>query len=331
MPIIDKLKENALNDKKRIVLPEGDDERTLSAAAQLIQKDYAEVIMVGDADKVYNGLKRLNVKNMPEIINIETDSRLAGFAKRYYEKRKHKGMTEEQAYIDMKIPVFFGAMLVNLDYADGCVAGAVAYSADVSKAALRIIGVKENTPNLSSFMIMETECQEFGENGTLLFADIAVNISPDEATLADIAIATSDTWKHLMETEPKTALLSFSTMGSGESLESKKISAATKIAKTKRADLLIDGEMQLDAAIVKTVGARKAPGSLVAGNANVLIFPDLNSANIGYKLTERFSKNTKATGPIFQGLKKPINDLSRGCNAGDIVNTVLMTIYQAKA
>lgn len=330
MGIINKLKENALALKKRIVLPEGHDDRVIEAAVNLTKGGYAEVILLGDADKVYATLKKSGLKNMPEIIDPQCDGRLENFAGRYYEKRKNKGMTETQALVDMKAPVFFGAMLTSLDFADGCVAGAATYSSDVSRAALRIIGVNIDTPTLSSFMIMETERREFGGNGTLLFADIAVNINPDEQTLSNIAIATSDTWVSLMGSEAKTALLSFSTKGSADDPIALKVSEATKIAKTKRPDLLIDGEMQLDAAIVASVAAKKAPGSSVAGNANVLIFPDLNSGNIGYKLTERFSKNTKATGPIFQGLNKPMNDLSRGCNAEDIFNTALMTIYQGK-
>lgn len=330
MNIIDKLKHNALACRKRIVLPEGSDERVLSAAVALTRSGYAEVILLGDADKVYSSIKHMGLKDMPEIIDPSCDGRLENFAAHYYEKRKHKGITQEQAVIDMKNPVFFGAMLVNLDFADGCVAGAVAYSADVSKAALRIIGVKADTPTLSSFMIMETERREFGENGILLFADIAVNINPDAETLANIAIATTESWSLLMESNAKVALLSFSTKGSADDPVALKVAEATKIAKNKRPDLLIDGEMQLDAAIVESVGTRKAPGSSVAGAANVLIFPDLNSGNIGYKLTERFSKNTKATGPIFQGLKKPMNDLSRGCNSADIVNTALMTIFQGR-
>lgn len=329
MAIIDKLKANALDNKKRIVLPEGEDERTLKAAAEIIGKKYAEPILIGDADKVYAGLKNMGVKDMPEIIDITLDNRLENFAGRYYEKRKHKGMTPEQAAADMKNPVFFGAMLVDMDFADGCVAGAVTYSADVSKAALRVIGVKPDTPTLSSFMIMETDRKDYGDNGTLLFADIAVNISPDENKLADIAIATSDTWKALMGTGAKTALLSFSSKASAEAAEAEKVAKAYKIAKEKRKDLDIDGELQLDAAIVLEVGRRKAPSSPVAGYANVLIFPDLNSGNIGYKLVERFSLNARATGPIFQGLKKPMNDLSRGAKAEDITNTVLMTVYQA--
>ena len=329
MAIIDKLKENALKQKRTVVLPEADDERTIKAASVLTENAFANVILLGNEEKIKGNLFDCGIKEPPKIINPQTDSRLDKLAKAYYEKRKAKGMTVEEATKTMKNPLFFGSMMVEAAMADCCVAGAVNTTSDVLRSALRTIGTKSGVKTVSSFMIMETALKEYGADGTLFFSDIAVVTSPSDEVLADIAIATADSWQLFMESEPKVALLSFATKGSAEDPSVDKVRSALNIVKTKRPDINIDGELQLDAAIVKSIGERKAPQSSVAGKANVLIFPDLNAANIGYKLTERFSQGATATGPILQGLNKPVNDLSRGATYTDIVNTALVSIFQA--
>ena len=329
MAIIDKLKKYAQSHKGIVVLPEGDDMRTIKAACYLSDNSLAHVVLLGDSDKITPLLNECGAKNMPEIINPAADSRSEALAAAYYEKRKAKGLTHEEAVQAVKEPLFFGAMMVETGLAQCCVAGAVNTSSHVLSSALRTIGTKQGVKVVSSFMIMETDIKEYGQEGTLFFADIAVVINPTAENLADIAIATADSWRLFMESEPKVALLSFATKGSANDASVDKIRNALNLVKTKRPDISIDGELQLDAAIVASIGQRKAPDSLVAGKANVLIFPDLNAANIGSKLTERFSKGASATGPILQGLNKPINDLSRGATYMDIVNTALVSIFQA--
>lgn len=329
MAILEKLKENARAEKRHIVLPEGWDERTLKAAAELINNELSDVTVLGDRHSVSEALRAFDAADMPEIIDPASDSRFQNFVRAYYEKRKEKGASLEDAISAMKNPLFFGAMMVEQGYADGCVAGAASTSSDVLRSALRVIGTKRGVKTVSSFMIMETEIPEYGDGGTLFFADIAVKMAPNPEELADIAISTADSWKCFMGTDAKVAFLSFATKGSAEDAGIDKIREALRIAVKKRPDIDMDGELQLDAAVSASVGARKAPGSGVAGKANVLVFPDLNSANIGYKLVERFSKGASATGPVLQGLAKPVNDLSRGAGYTDIVNTALVTIFQA--
>ena len=332
MAILEKLRENAKSKKRRIVLPEGWDERTIKAASELINNDLTDVTILGDEHYISDALRKTGIHAMPEIIDTASDNGyFSSFVETYCDLRQRKGkeISFDEAVSAMKNPLFFGAMMVHCGIADGCVAGAASTSSDVLRASLRVIGTAEGVKTVSSFMIMETKLHEYGEDGTLFFADIAVKIAPNPEELADIAITTSDSWKKFMGTEPKTAFLSFATKGSAEDSSVDKIREALKIAKNKRPDINMDGELQLDAALISSVGERKAPESTVAGKANVLIFPDLNAANIGYKLVERFSQNASATGPVLQGLAKPINDLSRGAGYMDIVNTVLVTIFQA--
>lgn len=328
MSLIEKLKNFAKKDSRHIVLPEGFDERTLRAATDIINNGYAKLTLIGNEKEIFSRLKEFGAKEMPLVIDDKNNKYNDEFVEEYYEKRKDKGVTKDQAVAEMKSPLFIGSMMVEKGYADGCVAGAYSTSSAVLRSAFKVITKKKNIKTLSSFMIMETEMKDYGDNGTLFFSDVAVNVNPNAEEMADIAITTAETWQVFMDSKPKVALLSFSSLGSAKDECLDKIIEAVKIAKNKRSDIDIDGELQLDAAIVKEVGKRKAANSLVAGNANILIFPDLNSANIGYKLTERFSKGATATGPILQGLSKPVNDLSRGASCKDIINTVLVTSFQ---
>ncbi len=330
MSVLKTLKQNALKSKKHIVLPEGSDKRIVEAAIILTNENYAKITLLGDVAEVNQLLSEHGYTGSDiNVIDPKNADNLEQYANAYYEKRKAKGMTIEQASEAMLENAFYSAMMVELGDADGCVAGAVYSSGSVLSAGLRVIGTQKGAKVVSSVMILETGKKEFGDNGLFFCADIAVNPSPDAVTLADIAISTNDTWVKFIGNEPRVALLSFSTKGSAVTDSTKTVAEALTIVNEKRPDIMIDGEMQLDAAIVDTVGKRKAPESSVAGKANILIFPDLNSGNIGYKIIERFADNAIATGPILQGMNKPYNDLSRGCSTQDVVNTVLATVYQA--
>ena len=330
MELMKKLWNAAKADKKRIVLPEGEEERTLSAAEKIYKLELAYPILVGDDEKIYRKAKELGV-NLEgiEIVNPEKSERLGEYIKEFYELRKNKGMTMEKADKIVRDPLYFGTMMVKLDDADGMVSGAIHTTGDLLRPGLQIIKTAPGVSVVSSFFIMMVPGSKYGEEGILLFSDCAVNPNPTYEQLAQIAIATADTAKKLCKIEPRVAMLSFSTMGSADHETVDKVRNATEIAKELRPDLLIDGEMQLDAAIVEKVAAQKAPNSKVAGRANVLIFPDLQSGNIGYKLVQRFA-NADAIGPMCQGFAKPINDLSRGCSDDDIVNVVALTAVQAQ-
>lgn len=329
MGILSKLRDNALKSDKSIILPDGNDERTIRAAYELIHEKLCRLSVVGDREYILKIYEKYNPEQELHIIDINNNEYIEKFTSHYYEKRKSKGETMESSQEAVKRPCYFGAVAVDLGLYDGCVAGSISSSAEVLRGALKCIGMKKGMSKISSFIIMETPIQEYGVNGTFFMADIAINPNPDAATLAEIAISTSDSFKLLMEEEAKTALLSYSTLGSAEGESVDKVRQALSIVKEMRSDILIDGEMQLDAALIKEVGKRKAPESRVAGNANVFIFPNLDAGNIGYKLTERMCKGAYATGPILQGLAKPMNDLSRGCSYEDIKNAALVTIYQS--
>ena len=330
MELMKKLWNAAKADKRRIVLPEGEEERTLAAAEKIHQLELAYPILVGDDEKIQSKAKELGV-NLEgiEIVNPEKSERLGEYIKEFYELRKNKGMTMEKAERIVRDPLYFGTMMVKLDDADGMVSGAVHTTGDLLRPGLQIIKTTPGVSVVSSFFIMMVPGSKYGEEGMLLFSDCAVNPNPNYEELAAIAIATADTARELCKVEPRVAMLSFSTMGSADHETVDKVRRATELAKQLRPDLLIDGEMQLDAAIVEKVASQKAPNSKVAGRANVLIFPDLQSGNIGYKLVQRFA-NAEAIGPMCQGFAKPINDLSRGCSADDIVNVVALTAVQAQ-
>lgn len=329
MGILAKLRDNALKLEKSIILPDGNDERTVKAAHELLSNKLCKVSLVGDKDFILPIYEKLNPEQDLDIIDINNNEYIERFTECYYEKRKNKGETKESSLMAVKRPCYFGAMAVELGIYDGCVSGSISSSAEVLRGALKCIGMKKGMSKISSFIIMETPLTEYGSNGTFFMADIAINPNPDAETLAEIAISSADSYKLLMGEGAKVALLSFSTKGSAEDERIDKVREALKIVNSKRADILIDGEMQFDAALLKEVGARKAPESKVAGNANVFIFPNLDAGNIGYKITERMCKGAYATGPILQGLAKPMNDLSRGCSYKDIVNASLVTIFQS--
>lgn len=331
MELMNKLWNAAKADRKKIVLPEGDEERTLIAAQKIQEEKLAYVILVGDEEKITEKAKGLNV-NLEgiEIIDPNKSDKLEKYVNEFFELRKSKGMTIEKADKIVRDPLYFGTMMVKLDDADGMVSGAVHTTGDLLRPGLQIIKTAPGVSVVSSFFIMMVPGSKYGEDGMLLFSDCAVNPNPNHEQLAAIAIATADTAKKLCKIEPKVAMLSFSTMGSADHEMVDKVRKATELAKELRPDLDIDGELQLDAAIVDKVAAQKAPNSKVAGKANVLIFPDLQSGNIGYKLVQRFA-NAEAIGPMCQGFAKPINDLSRGCSSDDIVNVVALTAVQAQA
>jgi phosphate acetyltransferase len=330
MELMNKLWNAAKENKQRIVLPEGDERRTIIATEKIYKLGLASPILIGDEEKIYSIAKELEVDLTDvEIINPEKSDKLAQYVKAFYEIRKNKGMTMEKAERIVRDPLYFGTMMVKLDDADGMVSGAVHTTGDLLRPGLQIIKTMPGVSVVSSFFIMMVPGSEYGEEGMLLFSDCAVNPNPTYEQLAAIAIATADTAKNLCNIEPRVAMLSFSTMGSADHELVDKVRKATELAKELRPDLLIDGELQLDAAIVPKVAEQKAPNSKVAGKANVLVFPDLQSGNIGYKLVQRFA-GAEAIGPMCQGFAKPINDLSRGCNSDDIVNVVALTAVQAQ-
>lgn len=330
MELMKEIWKMAHEDRKKIVLPEGDEERTLLACEKIIQNGLADIVLVGNVDNIKTKAKELGANIDGVIIeDPETSERTPIFAKEFYELRKSKGMTLEKAEKIVRDPLYYGTMMVKLGYVDGMVSGAVHTTGDLLRPGLQIVKTAPGVSVVSSFFIMMVPDCKYGEEGMLVFSDCAVNPNPNAEQLASIAIATAETAKKLCGIEPKVAMLSFSTMGSADHELVEKVRKATEIAKEKRPDILIDGELQLDAAIVQKVADQKASGSKVAGKANVLVFPDLQAGNIGYKLVQRFA-NAEAIGPICQGFAKPINDLSRGCNADDIVNVVAVTAVQAQ-
>ena len=331
MKLMNKILEVAKADKKRIVLPEGNEERTIVATEEIYKQGYAHPILVGNKEEILNKATALNADlTGVEIMNPETSENLSKYIEAFYELRKNKGMTMSKAEKIVRDPLYFGTMMVKLGDADGMVSGAVHTTGDLLRPGLQIIKTAPGVSVVSSFFIMMVPDSVYGEEGMLLFSDCAVNPNPNEDQLAAIAIATAETAKNLCKVEPRVAMLSFSTMGSADHDLVSKVRTATEKAKELRPDLLIDGEMQLDAAIVESVASQKAPNSKVAGKANVLVFPDLQAGNIGYKLVQRFAK-AEAIGPICQGFDKPINDLSRGCSSEDIVKVVAITAVQAQS
>ncbi|MDD6795445.1 MAG: phosphate acetyltransferase [Clostridiaceae bacterium] len=331
MELMNKILEVAKSDKKRIVLPEGNEERTIIASKVINDQGFAYPILIGDDEEILAKARELDVDLTGiEIINPVKSDRLAAYIEGFYELRKKKGMTMEKAEKIVRDPLYFATMMVKLDDADGMVSGAVHTTGDLLRPGLQIIKTAPGVSVVSSFFIMHVPGSQYGKEGMLLFSDCAVNPNPNDDQLAAIAIATAETASHLCQMDPKVAMLSFSSMGSADHELVTKVRNATEKAKALRPDLNIDGELQLDAAIVEKVAKQKAPGSKVAGQANVLVFPDLQAGNIGYKLVQRFA-NAEAIGPICQGFAKPINDLSRGCSTDDIVKVVAITAVQAQA
>ena len=317
----------ARSERKTIVLAEGEDPRTLEAAETILDEGIADVVILGSEDDIAESGRRLDGAKIIDPV----DSALAPeLAEALYEARKAKGMTEQQAFDTVRNPLYFGVMMVKTGHADGMVAGACHATGDVLRPALQILKTAPGTKLVSSFFIMDVPNCDLGENGTFLFSDCGLEVQPDAERLAHIAVNSAKSWKALVGTDPVVALLSHSTFGSARNDDAAKVAEAAAIAREIAPNLAIDGEMQADAAIVESVGASKAPGSPVAGNANVLVFPDLDAGNIGYKLVQRLAK-AEAYGPITQGIAAPVNDLSRGCSAADIVGVVAITAVQAQS
>ncbi|MDY5484977.1 MAG: phosphate acetyltransferase [Clostridium sp.] len=331
MAFIDLMKEKAKANKKTIVLPESNDKRTLIAAAKVMEEGTANLILIGKEAVIAEDAKALGVDlTGVAVVDPETDPKFAHYAETLYELRKKKGMTPEKAEETLKADwITYGVVMVKEGDADGLVAGACHATADTLRPALQIIKTAPGTELVSGFFIMDVPNCELGENGTFLFADCGLNQDPNSEELAAIANSSAQSFKALVGKEAKIALLSHSTKGSAKHALVDKVVEATRIAKEKYPNILVDGELQLDAALIPEVAASKAKGSPVAGQANVLIFPNLDAGNIGYKLVQRLAK-AEAYGPMLQGIARPVNDLSRGCSAEDIVGVVALTAVQAQ-
>ena len=323
---IDTLIDRAKADKKTIVLPEGNDERILEAAQEALAQGIANIIILGDADEI--AAKGYNLEGAT-IIDPATSDKQEEFAELLYELRKAKGMTPEEAKELVKDPIHFAVLMVKSGLCDGLVGGACHATIKILSPSLKIIKTAPGEPMVSSFFIMDVPGSEFGENGLFLFADCALEIQPTSEKLAHIANQTDKSFKRLIGDDPRIALLSHSSHGSAVNDDSTKVVKAVEYIRENYPDIVADGELQLDAAIVPELGASKAPDSPVAGKANVLIFPDLDAANIGYKLVQRLG-GAKAYGPVLQGLAAPVNDLSRGCTAEDVVGVIAITCAQAQ-
>lgn len=331
MSFIDGIKERAKQDIKTIVLPESEDERTLRAAAKILEEKTANLILIGEEATIKADAEKYGVNiDGATIINPETSDKLEEYVNTLYELRKAKGMTPEAAREALlKDRTTFGVMVLKTGGADGLVSGACHSTANTLRPALQILRTAPGAKLVSGFFIMDVPNCEFGYNGTFAFADCGLNQDPDSESLAAIANDTANTFRTLVGAEPKVAFLSHSTKGSAKHPLVDKVVNAVEIARQQYPDLVCDGELQLDAAIVPSVAASKAPGSPVAGQANVLIFPNLDGGNIGYKLVQRLAK-AEAYGPMLQGIAKPVNDLSRGCSWEDIVGVVALTAVQAQ-
>lgn len=330
MSFIEEMKKKAKSNIKTIVLPEANDKRVLEAACRVENEGFAKVILVGssvEANKIAseNGIDISNLN----IIEPEKSDKYEDFATALYELRKAKGMTEEQARDLMKDTTHFAMMMVKMGEVDGLVSGAAHSTADTLRPALQILKTAPNTKLVSAFFVMCVPDCKYGEDGVFIFSDCGLNQNPNSDELSEIAISSAKSFQNLVGKEPKVAMLSYSTYGSAKSELVDKVVEATRLVKEKAHDLQVDGELQLDAAIIPEVADSKAKGSNIAGKANTLIFPDLNAGNIGYKLVQRLAK-AEAYGPLCQGIAKPVNDLSRGCSADDIVGVIAITAVQAQ-
>ncbi len=328
MALMDVIKKKAIADRKRIVLPEGDEPRTVQAASIIAQQKIADVLLLGDEEKIKKTAGDLDLTGVT-IINPEKSDKLQEYANQFYEMRKSKGVTQETALQTCKDTLYFAVMMIKNKEADGMVSGAIHSTGDTLRPALQVIKTAPGISIVSSCFLMEIPNKKYGDDGVMVFADCAININPNADELAAIAVATAETAKSLAGIDPRIAMLSFSTKGSAKHEFVDKVAQATAKVKEIAPQLNVDGELQADAALVESVGQLKSPGSPVAGKANVLVFPDLQAGNIGYKLVQRLA-GADAVGPICQGLARPVNDLSRGCSVEDIVSVVAITAVQAQ-
>ncbi len=330
MDFLDQLKERAANNKKRIVLPEGLEERTLKAADVILEEGFADVILIGNPVAVQEEARRHVLKNISKatIIDPKAHDKKEEYTDLLVELRKNKGMTREQAAGLVENPLYLAVLMIKNGDADGEVAGAENATGDVLRPAFQIVKTKPGISVVSGAFIMVLNDKEFGEDGIIVFADGAVHPNPTTEELAEIAVSTGETTRSLLGIEPRIAMLSFSTKGSAKHEMVDKVVKATQIAREKDPSLKIDGELQVDAAIIPEIAGKKAPGSEIAGHANVFIFPSLETGNIAYKLVQRLA-HAEAIGPVLQGMAAPINDLSRGCSVSDIVSLAAITANQA--
>ncbi|MCI8412291.1 MAG: phosphate acetyltransferase [Clostridia bacterium] len=332
MSFIDKIKQRAKNDKKTIVLPEAEDIRVLKATSQVLQEKYANIILVGNRINIEKKAEEnnLDIKDA-KIVEPNNSEKYDEYVNLLYELRKEKGMTIEKAKELVKDPVYYGMLMLkdNNSDADGLVSGAAHSTSDTLRPALQILKTLPDTKLVSAFFVMVVPDCEYGNEGTFIFGDCGLNENPNAEQLSEIAISSSKSFKHLVGEEPKVAMLSYSTHGSAKSELTKKVIEGTKLLKEKEPNIIVDGELQLDAAIVPEIAKSKAPNSPLKGEANILIFPELDAGNIGYKLVQRLGK-AEAYGPLCQGIAKPVNDLSRGCSSKDIEGVIAITAVQAQ-
>ncbi len=332
MTFIDRVKQRAKEEIKTIVLPEANDIRVLQAAEQILKEEFAKIVLIGNEDEIQKIANENNINiSKAKIVNPITSTKHAEYVNLLYELRKEKGMTKEKAEELVNDPVYFGTLMLKDEKseADGLVSGAAHSTSDTLRPALQILKTAPNTKLVSAFFVMVVPECESGEKGTFIFGDSGLNENPTDEQLSEIAISSSKSFKQLVEKEPKVAMLSYSTHGSAKSELTEKVINATNKVKEKMPELLVDGELQLDAAIIPEIAKSKAPNSPIKGEANVLIFPNLDAGNIGYKLVQRLGK-AEAYGPLCQGIARPVNDLSRGCSSKDIVGVVAITAVQAQ-
>lgn len=330
MDLLDKIKNNAKKHNKKIVLPESTEERTLKAADEIIQEGIAQIILTGNPEEIKSKAKELNLKNIDKatIIDPKNHEKKEEYIDLLVELRKKKGLSREDATKLVEDPLYLATLMIKNGDADGEVAGAENATGDVLRPAFQVVKTKPGISVVSGAFLMILKDKSYGEDGLLVFADCAVHPNPTDKELAEIAVATGETTRAIAGFEPRIAMLSFSTKGSAKHEMVDKVVSATKFAKEMDPSLKIDGELQADAAIIEAIGQKKAPGSEIAGKANVLVFPTLETGNIAYKLVQRLA-GAEAVGPILQGMAAPINDLSRGCSVSDIVNLVAITANQA--